>query len=98
MDRLDRRLSGFLGVMLSGLAQSDRRADLDTKIAEWLAQERHLVEVAHYVQVAPEVDPALLQKCLALGIQREEDPVLVQGVAVFGRRARVAPDGTIQAV
>src|SRR5262249_23935783 len=32
IDRLDERLAGFLGPMLSGLAQSDRRADLDAKL------------------------------------------------------------------
>jgi hypothetical protein len=47
IDRLDERLSGFLGVILSGLAQIDPRADLDAKIAEWLAEEKHLVEMAH---------------------------------------------------
>jgi len=98
IDRLDRRLSAFLGVMLSGLAQSDRRADLDTKIAEWLAQERHLVEIAHYVQLAPEFDPALLQKVLALGIKREEDPVVVQVMAAFGRRYADAPEGLIETI
>ena len=40
IDRLDERLRGFLGAMLSGLAQSDRRADLDAKIAEWLTKEK----------------------------------------------------------
>jgi hypothetical protein len=41
IDRLGERLKGFLGVMLSGLAQSHQRADLDAKIAEWLAQEKN---------------------------------------------------------
>jgi hypothetical protein len=78
IDRLDEHLRGFLGVMLSGLAQSDRRAELNTKIEEWLAQEKNLVQMAHYVQLAPEFDPALLGKILALGIKRKEDPVLVR--------------------
>ena len=98
IDRLDERLSGFLGVMLSGLAQSDRRADLDAKIAEWLAQEKHLVEMAHYVQLAPKFDPALLRKILALGIKREEDPVLVQVMSAFGRRYADDPDGLIETI
>jgi ppGpp synthetase/RelA/SpoT-type nucleotidyltranferase len=95
IDRLDERLGGFLGVMLSGLAQSDRRADFDAKIAEWLAQEKHLVEMAHYAQLAPEFDPALLRRILALGINRKEDPVLVQVMSAFGRRYADAPDGLI---
>jgi hypothetical protein len=98
IDRLDERLSGFLGVMLSGLAQSDRRTDLDAKIAEWLAQEKHLVEMAHYVRHAPKFDPALLRKILALGIKREEDPVLVQVMSAFGRRYADVPDGLIEAI
>ena len=98
IDRLDERLTGFLGVMLSGLAQSDRRADFDAKIAKWLAQEKHLVEMAHYVQLASEFDPALLRKVLALGIKRKEDPVLVQVMSAFGRRYGDAPEGLIEAI
>ncbi|HEY7301807.1 MAG TPA: RelA/SpoT domain-containing protein [Xanthobacteraceae bacterium] len=98
IDRLDERLTGFLGVMLSGLAQSDRRADFDAKIGKWLAQEKHLAEMAHYVQLASEFDPALLRKILALGIKRKEDPVLVQVMAAFGRRYGDAPEGLIEAI
>ena len=98
IDRLDERLRVFLGVILSGLAQSDLRADLDVKIAEWLAQEEHLVEVAHYVQLAPHFDPALLRKILVLGIKRKEDPVLVQVISAFGRRYGDAPKGLIEAI
>lgn len=96
VDRLDGRLRGFLGVMLSVLAQSDRRADLDAKIAAWLAQEKHLVELAHYVQLVPEFDPALLRKILALGIKRREDPVLVRVMPAFGRRD--ASDGPTETI
>jgi ppGpp synthetase/RelA/SpoT-type nucleotidyltranferase len=98
IDRLDERLSGFLGVILSGLAQSDPRADLDAKIAEWLAEEKHLVEMAHYVQLAPKFDPALLRKILALGIKRKEDPALVQVMSAFGRCYADAPDGLIETI
>ena len=98
IDRLDERLKGFLGVMLSGLAQSDRRADLDAKIAEWLAQEKNLVEMAHYVQLAAEFDPSLLRKILVLGIKRKETPVLVQVMSAFGRRYGDAPEGLIETV
>jgi len=98
IDRLDGRLRGFLGVMLSGLVQSDRRADLDAKIAEWLAQEKNLVEMAHYVQLAAEFDQSLLRKILALGIKRKETPVLVQVVSALGRRYGDAPEGLIETV
>jgi hypothetical protein len=98
IDRLDERLSGFLGVILSGLAQIDPRADLDAKIAEWLAEEKHLVEMAHYVQLAPKFDPALLRKILALGIKRKEDPALVQVMSAFGRCYADAPDGLIETI
>lgn len=98
IDRLDERLTGFLGVMLSGLAQSDRRAELDAKIAEWLTQEKHLVEMAHYVQFAPEFDAVLLKTILELGIQRKEDLVVAQVMSAFGRRYGDAPGGLIQAI
>jgi ppGpp synthetase/RelA/SpoT-type nucleotidyltranferase len=70
IDRLGGRLTGFLGVILSGLAKSDYAA-LDAKMTEWLAHQRHLVEMAHYVQFAPNFDPGLLEKILALGIKRK---------------------------
>jgi ppGpp synthetase/RelA/SpoT-type nucleotidyltranferase len=98
IDRLDEPLTGFLGLMLSGLSQSDQRVDVGAKIAEWLAQEKHLVEIAHYVQLAPEFDPALLRKILALGIKRKEDPILVQVMSAFGRRYGDAPEGLIEAI
>jgi len=98
VDRLDKRLTSFLGVMLSGLAQSDQRAQMDAKIAEWLAQEKHLVEMAHYLQFAPEFAPALLCRILALGIKRKEDAVLVQVMSAFGRRYGDAPEGLIETI
>jgi ppGpp synthetase/RelA/SpoT-type nucleotidyltranferase len=98
IDRLDGRLKGFLGVMLTGLAQSDRRADLDAKIAEWLAQGKNLVEMAHYVQLAPKFDPALLKKILALGIKKKADPVLVQVMSTFGRWYGDAPGDLIDGI
>jgi ppGpp synthetase/RelA/SpoT-type nucleotidyltranferase len=98
IDRLDKRLISFLGVMMSGIADSDRAADLDTKIVEWLVQEKNLVEMAHYVQFAPEFDPALLQKILALGLKRQDESVLVQVMSTFGRRYADAPGGLIESV
>jgi ppGpp synthetase/RelA/SpoT-type nucleotidyltranferase len=98
IDRLDERLKGFLGVMLSGLAQSDCRAELSTKIEEWLTQEKNLVQMAHYVELAPEFDPALLGKLLALGIKRKEDAILVQVMSALGRRYGDSREGLIEAI
>lgn len=98
IDRIEGRLTGFLGTMLSGLALSGRRADLEAKIAEWLAAEKHLAEMAHYVQVARDFDPALLQKILALGIKRKDDAVLVTVMSAFARRYADAPEGLIDAI
>jgi hypothetical protein len=98
IDRIEGGLIGFLGVMLSGLAQGDRRADLDVRIREWLAAEKHLVAIAHYVQLAPEFDPDVLQEILALGIKRKDDAVLQTVMSAFGRRYADAPEGLIDAI
>ncbi len=98
IDRLDERLADFLGVILSGLAQSDRRADLDAKLAEWLQQEKYLVQIAHYLQVAPEFDPVLLGKILVLGLKRKQDAIVVSVMSTFGRRYGDAPEGLSEAI
>jgi ppGpp synthetase/RelA/SpoT-type nucleotidyltranferase len=98
IDRLDEPLTGFLGVILSGLARSDGHMALDAKMAEWLNQEKYLVEMAHYVQFAPKFDPVLLQKVLALGIKRRNDPVVVQVMASFARRYSEVPQGLIEGI
>jgi hypothetical protein len=98
IDRLDESMARFLGAMLSGLAQSDRRVDLDAKMAEWLEREKSLVQMAHYLQLALEFDPALLGKILALGIKRKDDGVLVQVMLTFARRYSDAPEGLIEAI
>lgn len=98
IDRLGERLTGFLGVILSGLAKSDQQAALDAKMAEWLAHETHLVEMAHYVQFAPEFDASLLQKILALGIKRNDDSVVVQVMASFAKRYGEASQDTIKTI
>ena len=98
IDRLGARLTGFLGVILSGLAKSDQRAALDAKMVEWLAGGKHLVEMAHYVQFAPEFDAKLLRKILVLGIEKNEDAVVVQVVASFARRYGEAAEETVQTI
>ena len=98
IDRLGDRLTGFLGIILSGLAQSDRRADVDAKIAEWLREEVHLVEIAHYEQFVPEFDPALLQKILRLGIKKNDDNIVAHVLSSAARRYSEAPDGLIETI
>lgn len=98
IDRLGDRLTGFLGIILSGLAQSDRRTDVDAKIAEWLREEKHLVEIAHYEQFVPEFDPVLLQKILLLGIKKDNDAVVAHVLSAAARRYSEAPDGLIETI
>lgn len=98
VDRLGERLTGFLGVMLSGLARSDQRATLDTRMAEWLTQEKHLVEMAHYMQFAPEFDGELLRKILIAGIKRDDEAIVVQVMASYARRFADAEEGTITTI
>jgi len=98
LDKIEGRLTDFLGVILSGLAQSDRRSDLDAKIREWLAQEKHLVAIAHYAQLAPQFEPSLLQEVLALGVKLKDDAVLRTVMSAFARRYTDAPEGLIDAI
>lgn len=98
VDRLGERLTGFLGVILSGLAKSTERAALDAKIAEWLLQEKHLVEMAHYLQFAPEFDCALLERILRLGIKRRDDFVVVHVFSSFAKRYSEAPEGAVETI
>jgi hypothetical protein len=98
IDRLGQRLTGFLGIILSGLAQSDRRAEMDSKIEEWLEQGKFLGEMAHYVQVASAFDPGLLQRILPLGTRKKDDQVVVNVVSAAGRRYSEAPDGLVETI
>jgi hypothetical protein len=98
IDRIEGRLTDFLGIILNGLVRSDRRADLDAKVRAWLVEEKHLVPIAHYVQLAPDFDPSLLQEVLALRIKRKDDAVLRTVMSALGRRYADAPEGLIDAV
>ena len=98
VDRLGERLTGFLGIILSGLAQSDRRAEMDCKIGEWLEQEKYLAQMAHYVQVAPTFDPSLLQRILPRGIRKGDDQAVVGVLSAAGRRYSEAPDGLVETI
>ena len=76
IDRLDDRLAGFLGVMLSGLAESDRAGVVDDKIAEWLTEDRYLSQIAHYFQFAATLNATTLQKVVKAGIRLKNDDVI----------------------
>jgi ppGpp synthetase/RelA/SpoT-type nucleotidyltranferase len=98
IDRLGDRLTGFLGIILSGLAQSDRRTDVNAKIAEWLREEMHLVEIAHYEQFVPEFDPRLLDRILRLGIKKDDDNIVAHVLSAAARRYSEAPDRLIEQI
>jgi ppGpp synthetase/RelA/SpoT-type nucleotidyltranferase len=98
LDRLGDRLTGFLGIILTGLAESDRRQDMDAKIAVWLEEEKYLGEMAHYVQFSPSFEPDLLRKILPLAIKRKADHVVMQVLSSAARRYKEAPDGLIDTI
>ena len=98
VDRLGERLDRFLGVILSGLAQSDGRAELNAKIAKWVEQERYLVEIGHSAHFTTTFDSALLRKLLSLGIKNKYDDVVAQVLSASARRYREAPDRLIEAI
>jgi ppGpp synthetase/RelA/SpoT-type nucleotidyltranferase len=86
IDRLDDRLAGFLGVMLSGLAESDQAGQMQDKIAKWLSEDRYLVQIAHYFRFTHELDSCTLQKVILAGIRLKNDDVVAQVLATtFGR-------------
>src|SRR6266404_3943059 len=53
IEKLDERLAGFLGIMLSGLAESDSHAEASAKILQWVSEDRYLNQIAHYFRFAP---------------------------------------------
>lgn len=91
IDKLNERLRGFLGIMLSGLAQSDSRADMEERISQWLTDDKHLVQIAHYFRFAPTLDSAVLQEVLAAGIRKNDDGTVAQVLATVAFRYK---DGT----
>ncbi|HXM48131.1 MAG TPA: RelA/SpoT domain-containing protein [Pyrinomonadaceae bacterium] len=91
IDRLEKPLTGFLGIMLSGLAQSSQSAALDTRIEEWLAEDRYLVQIAHYFKFAPRLDGAMLKRLFEAGIRLNDEDVIVHVLATAFRRYK---DGT----
>jgi hypothetical protein len=91
IDRLEKPLTGFLGVMLSGLAQSSQSAALEKRIEEWLAEDRYLVEIAHSLKFVPGFDGAKMKRLLEAGIRRDKEGVIVQVLETAFRRYK---DGT----
>ena len=99
LDRLSERLTAFLGVMLSGLAEGDCCQDqLEAKVSEWISEEKHLPELAHYMQFAKRFDPKLLTTVLDLGLKRKDDDVVIQVTSTLGKRYADAPDGLVESV
>ena len=93
IDKLDERLRSFLGVMLSGLAQSGSRAEMEAKISQWLAEGKHLLQIAHYFRFAPALNAAILQEVLAAGIGKKDDGIVAQVLeTVFVRYKDGTPD------
>jgi ppGpp synthetase/RelA/SpoT-type nucleotidyltranferase len=93
IEQLDERLAGFLGIMLSGLAESDRRAEVSAKILQWVSEDRYLNQIAHYFRFAPQLDDAVLSKILDAGIRLKSDEIVGQVLAtVFYRYKDETPD------
>lgn len=98
IDRLEKPLTGFLGIMLSGLAQSSQSAALDARIEEWLAQDRYLVEIAHSFKFAPRLDGAKLKRLLEAGIRLDNEGVIIQVLETAFRRYKDATKALIDEV
>jgi ppGpp synthetase/RelA/SpoT-type nucleotidyltranferase len=93
IEKLDERLAGFLGIMLSGLAESDSHAEVAAKIVQWVSEDRYLNQVAHYFRFAPQLDNAVLSKVLDAGIRLKSDEIAGQVLAtVFYRYKDGTPD------
>jgi hypothetical protein len=54
--------------------------------------------LAHHVQLAKRFDPSLLATLAKLGITRNDDDVVVNGMSTLGRRYADAPEGLIETV
>jgi len=98
IEKLDKRLTGFLGVMLSGLAQSDRRLETEAKISQWLGEEKYLVQIAHYFRFAPTLDITILIRVLDAGIRSKDDDVVAQVLATVFYRYKDGSSDLIAAI
>lgn len=86
IEKLDEKLRGFLGVMLAGLEESNRAEEVSAKISEWLAEDKYLIQIAHYYRFAAKLDNATLKKILDAGIRLKNDDIVSHVLAsVFYR-------------
>ncbi|GGI29846.1 RelA/SpoT domain-containing protein [Bradyrhizobium guangdongense] len=86
IDKIERPLTGFLGIMLSGLAQSSQAAALEERIERWLAEDQYLVEIAHSLKFIQAFDGAKLKRLLEAGIRLDKEGVIVQVLETAFRR------------
>jgi ppGpp synthetase/RelA/SpoT-type nucleotidyltranferase len=91
IENLDEKLTGFLGVMLTGLEESNRAEDANAKIAEWLSEDKYLVQIAHYYRFAAKLDNTVLSILLQAGIRLKKDEIVSQVLATVFYRYK---DGT----
>jgi len=98
VERLDKRLTGFLGLILSGLAESDHRAEMEAKISQWLSEDRYLVQIAHYFRFAPKFDNVILTQILKAGFRLNDDDIVAQVLATVFTRYKDGTAALIEAV
>jgi ppGpp synthetase/RelA/SpoT-type nucleotidyltranferase len=91
MEKLDEKLAGFLGVMLAGLAESERAEEANAKIAACLSEDKYLVQIAHYYRFAAKLDASVLSEVLNAGIRLKSDEIVSQVLATVFVRYK---DGT----
>jgi hypothetical protein len=78
IDKAEKPLARFLGVMMSGLAQSSQSAALDRRIEQWLAEDRYLLQIAHFFKFSPRLDGGILRRLLEEGIRLNDEGVVIQ--------------------
>ena len=91
IEKLNEKLTGFLGLMLTGLEESNRAEDANAKIAEWLSEDKYLVQIAHYYRFAAKLDNTVLSIILEAGIRLKNDEIVSQVLATVFYRYK---DGT----
>lgn len=91
IDKVGKPLTGFLGIMLSGVAESSQSAALDERIERWLAGDQYLLEIAHSFKFVPGLDGTKLKRLLEAGIRLDSEGVIVQVLETAFRRYK---DGT----
>lgn len=90
IDKVEKPLTGFLGVMLSGVAESRQSAALDERVESWLAEDQYLLEIAHSLGFIPGLDGTKLKRLLEAGIRLDKEGVIVQVLETAFRRYKDA--------